>query len=182
MGEARPLKLQNIAAWLISTCLHICPFCLCLGDHALVPCVLTPCAYMQRQRWELVDKQWKEKMQKYNLSKRERKEEGRIFKRVHNQMGEARPLKQWNIVAWLISTCLHLRPFCLCLGNHALVPCVLAPCAYMQRQRRELADKQWKEKMQRAYERGIKRISMIDMKAKKQESKQTSEKTNKRES
>ena len=36
--------------------------------------------------------------------------------------------------------------------------------------------------MQRAYERGIKRINMIDMQAKKQESKQTSEKTNKQES
>ena len=97
-------------------------------------------------------------------------------------MGEARPLKLRNIAAWLISTCLHLRPFYLCLGDHALVPCVLAPCAYIQRQRRELADKQWKEKMQRAYERGIKRINMIDMQAKKQESKQTSEKTNKQES
>ena len=41
------------------------------------------------------------------------------------------------------------------------------------------ADKQWKEKMQRAYEKGIKQISMIDMaikeirkQAKKQEGKQ----------
>ena len=28
---------------------------------------------------------------------------------------------------------------------------------------KKLADKQWKEKMRRAYERGIKQISMIDM-------------------
>ena len=28
---------------------------------------------------------------------------------------------------------------------------------------KKLADKQWKERMQRVYERGIKQISMIDM-------------------
>ena len=43
------------------------------------------------------------------------------------------------------------------------------------------ANKQWKEKMQSAYEGGIKQISTIDMESKAQESKQTSEKTNKRE-
>ena len=52
MGEARPLNLLNIAAWLISTCLHPHPFCLCLGDHALAPCILVSCVYMQRQRQE----------------------------------------------------------------------------------------------------------------------------------
>ena len=59
------------------------------------------------------------------------------FKRVHNQMGETRPLKLLNIATWLISTCLHLHPFCLRLGDRALAPCVLAPCVYMQRQRQE---------------------------------------------
>ena len=65
------------------------------------------------------------------------REEGRGFKRVHNQMGEARPQNLLNIVAWLISMCLHPRPFCLHLGDHVLAPCVLAPCVYMQRQRQE---------------------------------------------
>ena len=52
MGEARPLKLLNIAVWLISTYLSLHPFCLRLGDRALTPCVLAPCVYMQRQRQE----------------------------------------------------------------------------------------------------------------------------------
>ena len=60
--------------------------------------------------------------------------ERRGFKRVHNQIGEARPLKLLNIAVWLISTCLHLRPFCLRLGDRALAPCVLTPYVYMQRQ------------------------------------------------
>ena len=65
------------------------------------------------------------------------REEGWGFKRVHNQMGEARPLKLLNIAAWLISTCLRLRSFCLRLGDRALAPCIPAPCVYMQRQRQE---------------------------------------------
>ena len=44
---------------------------------------------------------------------------------------------------------------------------------------KKLADKQWKEKMQSAYEGGIKQVSMIDMASKEQESKQTSDKANK---
>ena len=50
MGEARPLNLLNIAAWLISTCSHPHPFCLRLGNHALALCDLAPCVYMQRPR------------------------------------------------------------------------------------------------------------------------------------
>ena len=53
MGEARPLNLLNMAAWLILTCLHLHPFCLRLGDRALAPCVLAPCVYMQRQEQEI---------------------------------------------------------------------------------------------------------------------------------
>ena len=49
---------------------------------------------------------------------------------LQNQIGEARLLKLLNIAAWLISTCSHPRPFCLCLGDHALAPCVLAPYVY----------------------------------------------------
>ena len=60
------------------------------------------------------------------------REEGRGFNRVHNQMGEARPLTVLNIVTWIISTCLHPCPFCLHLGDRAL-----APCVYMQRQGQE---------------------------------------------
>ena len=52
MGKARLLNLLNIAAWLISTCLHSCPFCLRLADYAPAPSVLAPCVYMQRQRQE----------------------------------------------------------------------------------------------------------------------------------
>ena len=52
MGEARPLNLLNITAWLISACSHPRPFCLHLGDHALAPCVLAPYVYMSRQRQE----------------------------------------------------------------------------------------------------------------------------------
>ena len=50
----------------------------------------------------------------------------------------------------------------------------------MQRQRQEPTEKQWKEKMQRAYERGIKQISIIDIPSKetrKQEGKQASKQT-----
>ena len=68
------------------------------------------------------------------------------FKRVHNQMGETRPLKQLNIATWLISTCLHLRPLCLCLGDRALAPCILAPYVYMQRQRQETSKQAMKGK------------------------------------
>ena len=59
------------------------------------------------------------------------------FKKVHNQMGEARPLNLPNIATWLISTCLHLHPFCLCLGDRALAPCVLTPYVYMQTQKQK---------------------------------------------
>ena len=65
------------------------------------------------------------------------RDEGRGFNRVHNQMGEARPLNLLNMAAWLISTCLHPHPFCLHLGDYALAPSVLAPCVYMQRQGQE---------------------------------------------
>ena len=65
------------------------------------------------------------------------REEGRGFKRVHNQMGEAGPLNLLNIATWLVYTCSHPRSFCLHLGDRALGPCVLAPCVYMQRQRQE---------------------------------------------
>ena len=65
------------------------------------------------------------------------REEGRGFKRVRNQVGEARPLNLLNIAAWLIFACVHLNPFCLRLGDRALAPCVLAPYVYMQRQKQE---------------------------------------------
>ena len=50
MGKARPPNLLNIAAWLISTCSHPHPFCLCLGDRTLAPCALTPYMYMAKTR------------------------------------------------------------------------------------------------------------------------------------
>ena len=59
------------------------------------------------------------------------------FKRVHNQMGEAKPLNLPNITVWLISTCSHPHPFCLHLGGCALAPCDLTPYVYMQRQEQE---------------------------------------------
>ena len=55
----------------------------------------------------------------------------------YNQTGEARPLNLLNTTAWLISTCLHPRPFYLRLGDRALAPYVLTPYVYMQRQRQE---------------------------------------------
>ena len=58
-------------------------------------------------------------------------------KRIHNQMGESGPLNLLNIAAWLLSICSHPRPFCLRLGDHALAPCVLTSCVYMQRKRQE---------------------------------------------
>ena len=101
-----------------------------------------------------------------HLREREgRKERG--FKKYITKWERLEPLNLLNIAAWLITTCLRLRPFCLSLEDHALALCVLAPCVYIQRQRQEPADKQWKENMQRAYERGIKQISMIDMVSKK---------------
>ena len=114
------------------------------------------------------------------------REEGRGFKRVYNQMGEARPINLPNIATWLISTCSHPRPFCLCLGDRALTPCVLALFVYRQRQRQETSRQAMEGKIQRAYERGIKQISMIDMARKetrkraKQARRQRSKKANKR--
>ena len=65
------------------------------------------------------------------------REEGSGFKRVHNQMGVARPLNLLIITAWLMSTCLHPRPFYLRLGDHALALSVFAPCVYIQKKRQE---------------------------------------------
>ena len=61
----------------------------------------------------------------------------REFKRIHNQMGEARPLNLLNAATWLISTCLHPRPFRLRLGDCAISPSIQAPCVYIQRQTKE---------------------------------------------
>ena len=89
------------------------------------------------------------------------------FKSVHNQMGEARSLNLLNITAWLISTRPYPLPFCLHQVDRALAPCILAPCVCTCKGKdKKLADKQWKEKMQRAYERGIKQINEIDMASK----------------
>ena len=73
-------------------------------------------------------------------------DEGRGFNRVHNQMGEARPLNLLNMAAWLISTSLYPRPFCLHLGDRALAPRVLAPCVYMSRQEQETSKQAMKGK------------------------------------
>ena len=90
-------------------------------------------------------------------------------------MGEARPLNLLNITAWLISTCSHPRPFfLLALGKPC--PSSMCPRSMCKGKDKKPVDKQWKEKMQKAYERGIKQISMIDM-----ASKETRKKTNKRE-
>ena len=90
-------------------------------------------------------------------------------------MGEARPLNLLNITAWLISTYLHPRPFfLLALGKPC--PSSMCPRSMCKGKDKKPVDKQWKEKMQKAYERGIKQISMIDM-----ASKETRKKTNKRE-
>ena len=62
-------------------------------------------------------------------------------------MGKASPLQQLNIVAWFISTCLVPRPLCLRLGEHALAPCVLAPCVFMQRQEQETNKQAMKRKI-----------------------------------
>ena len=91
-------------------------------------------------------------------------------------MGEARPINLPNIATWLISTCSHPRPFCLCLGDRALAPCVLALFVYRQSQRQETSRQAMEGKIQRAYERGIKQISMIDMARK-----ETRKQANKRE-
>ena len=48
-GKAKLLKLPNIVTWLIYTCSHPCLFCLRLRDHALTPCTLALCVYMQRK-------------------------------------------------------------------------------------------------------------------------------------
>ena len=51
LGGARPPNLLNIALCvLVSSCLHLCPFCLCLGGRTLAPSVYAPCVYMQRQK------------------------------------------------------------------------------------------------------------------------------------
>ena len=87
-------------------------------------------------------------------------------------MGEARPLNLLNIATWFISTCLHP---CLFACTQETVPQLHAPSLYMctcKGKDKKLADKRWKEKMQR----GIKQINMIDM-----SSKETRKQANKRE-
>ena len=69
--------------------------------------------------------------------KKERREEGRGFKRVHNQMGEARPPKTTEHCRLAYIYMLASLSFCLCLGDRALALCVLTLCVYMQRQRQE---------------------------------------------
>ena len=114
------------------------------------------------------------------------REEGNGFKRVHNQIGEARPLNLLNMAVWLISTCLHHRPFCLCLGDRALAPYVLASCVYMQRQRQETsrqamegkdAKSIWKRHKADKHDRHGKQRNK---KASKQAKRQISKKANKR--
>ena len=61
MGEARPLNLLNIAAWLIFACLHLNPFCLRLGDRAqLHASSLHVCTCKGKDK-KLANKKWKEK-------------------------------------------------------------------------------------------------------------------------
>ena len=51
LGEARPPNLLNIAIFrLMSSCLHPCPFFLCLGSHAIAPNILAPSVYMQQTK------------------------------------------------------------------------------------------------------------------------------------
>ena len=59
------------------------------------------------------------------------------FKKVHNQMGDARHPKSTKHSRLAHIYMLTSAPFLLDLGDHALAPNVLAPCVYMQRQRQE---------------------------------------------
>jgi len=78
-------------------------------------------------------------------------------------MGKTKPLNLLATVARLTSTCSRPHPFCLHLGDHALAPSVLTPCAYMHRQRQETSRQAMEGNAERAYERGMKQINMIDM-------------------
>ena len=115
---------------------------------------------------------------------RERRKEGNGFKRIHNQMGEARPLNLLNIAAWLISTCLHPRPFfCLSLGNHVLTPCVLAPCAKTNTRNQQTSNgrKRCKEHMKEdKADKHDRHGKQRNKKGSKQARRQTSKKANKR--
>ena len=78
MGEATPLNLLNIAAWLISTCSHPRPFCLCLGDWALAPCV-----NMQRPEQETSRQAMERKRCIYNAQRVQNKQARQIWQAQH---------------------------------------------------------------------------------------------------
>ena len=60
--------------------------------------------------------------------------------------------------------------------------CPRSMCVHAKAKDKKPTNKQWKEKMQRAYEKGIKWISMISTASKEAKSKKTSTKANKQKS
>ena len=68
----------------------------------------------------------------YALEKRLREKER------EDRSGGAKPLSLIIIAIYgLGSSCLHPCPFCSCLGARTPAPSVLAPCVYMQRQKKQ---------------------------------------------
>ena len=80
-------------------------------------------------------------------------------------MGEAGPLNLLKIATWLVYTW-EIMPLVLASLFHV--------CTCKDKDKKP-TNKQWKEKMQRAYESGIKQINKIDM-----ASKETRKQANKR--
>ena len=70
---------------------------------------------------------------------------------------QTRLLNLLIVAAWL-NHMLMFAPFCLCLGD-----CALAPCVYMQRQRQEANKQVMEGKDTKCISKGIKQISVIDM-------------------
>ena len=95
MGEARPLKLLNVAAWLISTCLCLLPFCLHLGDRALAQCILTLYVYMQRQKQETSKQAMKEKDAK-SIWKRKKADKHDRHSKQRNKKASKQARRQAN--------------------------------------------------------------------------------------
>ena len=86
---------------------------------------------------------------------------GRGFKRVHDQKGKARPLnltERSHLAIYMLA----FVSFLLALGRpcpSSIHPRSMRPrsmCVHAKVKKKKPVDKQWKEKMQSAYEGGIK--------------------------
>ena len=85
-GKRKPLQrgLTLPLGGLASSCLHLCPFLLCLGGRALTPSILAPCMYVQ-QAMKQASRQAKKRIEGKHAKRQARKRcQTRANKNVKN--------------------------------------------------------------------------------------------------